>query len=394
MTFEDLNIDDMVKQVSQKADEAKKKLSKLNILITGKTGVGKSTLINNVFSENLASTGIGMPVTQDIKSYGKENFPLTIYDTPGIELGGNNGIDELIKQISDLMISGIRSGDGANAIHCIWYCLATPSNRIEQAEIDFINKLHNGIKDCRASIILVMTQSYSKREGAELKQIIEHNNLPVVGIVPVLAQNYEIDEDYTAQAYGLDELLKATYEVLPQAQKDTLTAVQKVDLKMKARKAHAIVAAAAAGAAATGAIPIPVADAAVLVPEEVSMIASITAVYGFQIAESTMTSIVYALMGTTGATMAGKALANAAKHIPGYGTVIGAAISGTIAAGVSASLGETYIALMNAIASHDISLDDLEQAQGRKMINELFNKALKLRRDAKGKSLEDKYGKQ
>lgn len=390
MKIEDLNFEEVVKQVSCKADEARAKMSKLNILITGKTGVGKSTLINNVFSENLASTGIGMPVTQDIRAYTKENYPLTIYDTPGIELGGANGIDSLIKQIVGLRMESLRSGDASSVIHCIWYCLATPSNRIEQAEIDFIRKVHEGVKEYRVPIVLVMTQSYSKKEGRELKQIIEKNNLPVVNVIPVLAQDYEIDEDYTALAYGMEDLLNVTYDILPEAQKDTLTAVQKVDLKMKAKKAHAIVAATAASAAATGAIPIPVADSAVLIPEEISMIASITAVYGFQIAESTMTSIIYAMLGTSGATMAGKALANAAKCIPGYGTVVGAAMSGTIAAAVSASLGETYIALMDAIAKHDISLEDLEQAKGRKMIMDFLNKALQLKRDSKGNRVEDK----
>ena len=33
------------------------KLPKLNIMIVGKTGVGKSTLLNSLFGENLASYG-------------------------------------------------------------------------------------------------------------------------------------------------------------------------------------------------------------------------------------------------------------------------------------------------------------------------------------------------
>ena len=40
--------------------------SKLNVLIVGKTGVGKSTLINAVFGDKVAKTGSGKPVTQEI----------------------------------------------------------------------------------------------------------------------------------------------------------------------------------------------------------------------------------------------------------------------------------------------------------------------------------------
>jgi len=39
--------------------------SKLNVLIVGKTGVGKSTLINAVFGDKVAEAASGMPVTQD-----------------------------------------------------------------------------------------------------------------------------------------------------------------------------------------------------------------------------------------------------------------------------------------------------------------------------------------
>ena len=46
-------------------------LRKLNILILGKSGVGKSTLINSVFREELADTGIGHPVTPKIREIKK-----------------------------------------------------------------------------------------------------------------------------------------------------------------------------------------------------------------------------------------------------------------------------------------------------------------------------------
>ena len=46
-----------------------KNLSTLNIIVAGKTGVGKSTLINSVFREKLSETGMGKPVTQHEKNY-------------------------------------------------------------------------------------------------------------------------------------------------------------------------------------------------------------------------------------------------------------------------------------------------------------------------------------
>ena len=59
-------------------------LGRTNIIIAGSPGVGKSTLINTVFQGNLATTGIGRPVTTSTREYTKEGIPLSIFDTQGI----------------------------------------------------------------------------------------------------------------------------------------------------------------------------------------------------------------------------------------------------------------------------------------------------------------------
>ena len=64
-----------------------KNLKTLNIIVAGKTGVGKSTLINSIFREKLAETGMGKPVTDHMRKLSKKGIPLAIYDTRGFELG-------------------------------------------------------------------------------------------------------------------------------------------------------------------------------------------------------------------------------------------------------------------------------------------------------------------
>ena len=49
-------VDELLNKTQTEVD----KMQPLNVLVAGKTGSGKSTLINALFRENLASTGAGL----------------------------------------------------------------------------------------------------------------------------------------------------------------------------------------------------------------------------------------------------------------------------------------------------------------------------------------------
>lgn len=367
-----LDNDDIVNACMNAVKSKYKNMKTLNIVVCGKSGVGKSTLINAVFRENLAETGMGKPVTQSMKKYNKENVPLGIYDTKGFELG-ENAQKKAKAEILDLIREGIESRDINRAIHCIWYCINASSNRFEQEEIQWIREFTEENGKYQTPVILVLTQSFAKKKAQEMKRMIERENLDVVQIVPVLAQDYEMDEEYTAKSYGLERLIEIMQEALPKELKGTLVNVQRVSLKMKQKKAHAAVAAAAASAAAAGAVPIPFSDAAVLVPIEVGMLASITAIFGIEMEKSIFTCIISAVMGTRGTTIAGKAIvSNLMKLVPGVGTVVGGAISGTTAAAMTTALGEAYIGSMMSIYHGDLKAADLESEQGQSRMRQLF----------------------
>lgn len=383
------NPQDVAKKILDSIQEAKKNMTNLNVMILGKTGVGKSTLINSVFSESLAETGIGKPITSKIRSYSKEGFPVTIYDTPGLELGGENSINELLEEVKETIDKGIRSGDVGKAIHCIWYCVNTSSHRFEEAEKAFIGKFLDEASKYNVPVIMVLTQAFSKKDAKALKAEIEKENMAVAQIVPVLACDYDIDDEYVAKAYGLDRLIEVMDSVIPEALKNTLVAVQKVNIDLKRNKAHIIVASSSAAAAATGAIPIPFADAIALVPEQIAMLAGITTVFGIPIEKSAIAAIVSATVGTAGTTALGKTIVSGLlKLIPGAGTVVGGAISGSVAASLTAALGEAYIAVMVMVAKGEMSIKDLETDKGKAIITNLFKERLQIKRDANGKAEE------
>ena len=353
-------------------------LATLNIIVAGKTGVGKSTLINSVFREDIADTGVGRPVTEHMRRITKKGFPLTMYDTKGFEL--NEDVQRQVKgEVMETIRSGFSTNDISKAIHCIWYCVNATSNRIEPEEIEWLRELGNENLDTQVPIIVVLTQCLSQKKSKELQQVIENENLNVVQVIPVLAQDYEIDDEYTAKAFGLDNLIRVMSEALPDELIVTLQHLQKVCLEEKRKMAQAVVAAEVTAAVAAGVAPIPVADCAVLIPAQVSMIAGITAIYGMELNKSFLTAFISAALGAGGATLLGKTVvSNILKLVPGAGSIAGGAISASTAGVITAALGETYILIMDQMFMGKATAKDFQGKAGKERISMLFKEQLSI----------------
>lgn len=383
------NVNEVGLKIMERIQKEYNGFETVNVMVLGKTGVGKSTLINNMFNEKIADVGIGKPITKDIKKIKLPGFPLAIYDTPGMELNGNFNVDKLLNSVIDMIDNQVKSGDIRNAIHCIWYCISTTSHRFEQAEIDFLKKLLCKTEEYDLPVIVVLTQSFSKKDAKTLKQEIEKENLHIVNVVPVLAENYEIDDEYTAKAYGLDILSMVMNNVIPDTVKKTFAAIQKVNIDLKIDSAHKIVASAAALAAATGAIPIPFSDAAVLVPGQIAMIGGITAAFGISMDQGTIMALISSTVGAAGATVLGKTIvANLIKLIPCAGNVIGGVISSATAAALTSALGEAYIAIMVMVCNGNLTVEELNSDSGKNEIKRIFCEQLKIERQENGDTKE------
>lgn len=227
-------------------------------------------------------------------------------------------------------------------------------------------------------IIIILTQSFSKSVSDEMMKIIANENLDVIQIVPVLASDYVINEEFTVKAYGLDVLIRVMSEALPDELQDTLQNVQIASLVEKKRRAQAVVATATAAAFGEGFTPIPFADCVLLIPTQVAMIASITTIFGLNISKSIIMAFVSSVLGTSGATIVGRAIAtNLLKLVPVAGTVIGGTISGATAGLITTAMGESYILLMEAVFKGEINGADIGTKAGKSKMKKLLKSQMK-----------------
>ncbi len=340
--------------------EAFAALGCFNLAVFGKTGVGKSTLVNAVFGRDVARTGVGSPVTKGLIYYRHPDGFLGLYDSEGFETG----------TAGDAIVSGLRSliaQHRAKAvdeqIHAVWYLVRWSDRRFEQGQEQFVREL----AALGLPVILVLTQVPNRDgqvhpEALEFARYIEGLDLPISPHGRVLLTNALEDPFSGSPVYGLQNLLDVTYEVIPAAAEAALTAAQVLDVGRKKKAVAAIINQAVVVAAGVGATPIPFADAALLVPNQVTMIARITAAYGLPPSRSRALATAGSVVLTGGATMAGRyAVTSLLKFVPG-GAIAGSAISATVAGALTKAVGHAWArvceyALAMGSAQRDAFLD-------------------------------------
>ncbi len=340
--------------------EAFAALGCFNLAVFGKTGVGKSTRVNAVFGRDVARTGVGSPVTKGLIYYRHPDGFLGLYDSEGFETG----------TAGDAIVSGLRSliaQHRAKAvdeqIHAVWYLVRWSDRRFEQGQEQFVREL----AALGLPVILVLTQVPNRDgqvhpEALEFARYIEGLDLPISPHGRVLLTNALEDPFSGSPVYGLQNLLDVTYEVIPAAAEAALTAAQVLDVGRKKKAVAAIINQAVVVAAGVGATPIPFADAALLVPNQVTMIARITAAYGLPPSRSRALATAGSVVLTGGATMAGRyAVTSLLKFVPG-GAIAGSAISATVAGALTKAVGHAWArvceyALAMGSAQRDAFLD-------------------------------------
>ena len=217
----DIFIDKIKNKVERLKLEEGNRINYLTIIVIGKSGVGKSTLINAIFKEPKAKTGAPEIQTTETTIYEptEMNPFFQMIDTRGIELNFKYGPEKIIKQtlndIKQQKNDFNYSRNYNNLVQCIWYCITGSS--IEDKEIEIINKLNQKYNGA-IPLILVYTRMISQSNFNTMKEQINTKLKNIKYLIPILAENVEMEkndnDDFNIiTSFGLDELKYKTIEL-------------------------------------------------------------------------------------------------------------------------------------------------------------------------------------
>lgn len=184
----------------------------LNIVVVGKSGVGKSSFLNYLLGKEVFKTGIGEPVTQGY--FDKREMPANeqgvkyvLYDTKGIE-------PTTTSECRDNIFREIDNRDKHQSffewIHSVYYCFDSTSARIEPLEYNFINELTK-----KVSVIVLLTKSdtITNDRIENLSKQIRLMTSPSILVIPVCSiESKGTRKNPTpVHQFGREEVLKASF---------------------------------------------------------------------------------------------------------------------------------------------------------------------------------------
>lgn len=273
---------------------------KPNILVCGKTGVGKTSLIQAVTHRGVvpdSAIGDGKPITVGFQVY--ETEAANFIDSEGMN-PGRQTVDEYADFILDELLQRLDGDDEDRLIHNIWYCIDGSGARIQDTDAKLIKTFSD-------KVILVVTKcELMRKEQVEsvmntLLDLIDRDRIVLVssenrtGLKQLIARTETMSAAAMGRASEEQEAFRNRWD-------NYYSNMRRAWTESVSGEADSYINWAAGRAAAIALVPLPLADVGPLIANEVYMLYKLAEIYGIA-ADNTVITM---LLGCAGGSIAGK----------------------------------------------------------------------------------------
>ena len=220
------NLDIILKKLCEKLIKElsfeNKEINKMNLYILGKTGTGKTTLINQICPSFDGKVGIGKVCTNKTKEYtckckNKKHDFISMIDTRGIEINKEFGIQFVKKEAENYINEKLKIGDPNNIVHCFLFTIT--GTRYEDMEIKLLQELRKIYKEKNIPIIIIYTQCIEDQDYVNdfkehLNKKLENeitDNPEGIRFIEILAKEKKTRKELY-KPYNISKLLIMCYE--------------------------------------------------------------------------------------------------------------------------------------------------------------------------------------
>lgn len=177
-----------------------------NIAVLGKTGVGKSTLVNVLVGQDVAQAGVGRPVT-DVGFFEYPvtcaGIPVSLFDSWGIEAGR---AEEWKRALEGELARRSPASPVDGWFHTVIFCVGSGGSRVEDFELDLMRLLEDG--GYRVLVVLTKADQASEDDVAALKNVV-NSRVPNARVVPVCSVEKKRLDGSQVRPFGVDDLRAA-----------------------------------------------------------------------------------------------------------------------------------------------------------------------------------------